>query len=151
MFTRLSRFPRKKNAWIQVTLTIDSIACEQPLLFGRVKRAARKRASKRRSREGPPPVLRLLSRASRASTFHRACSQAIYEGSNRGYATKPKKKKKQQNNTVEYIAGKSFLFIHTEGKIRLLILILLLLLYIIIIINIIINIILILILYYYYY
>ena len=30
------------------------IACEQALLFGRAKRAARERASERRSREGPP-------------------------------------------------------------------------------------------------
>ena len=43
------------------------IACEQALLFGRAKRAARERASERRSREGQS---RLLSRASRACTFH---------------------------------------------------------------------------------
>ena len=48
-----------------------SIACEQALLFGRAKRAARERASELRNREGPPPPQsRLLSRASRACTFH---------------------------------------------------------------------------------
>ena len=46
-----------------------SIACEQALLFGRAKRAAREREGERRSREGPAQS-RLLSRASRACTFH---------------------------------------------------------------------------------
>ena len=46
---------------------ISVIAWEQALLFGRAKRAARERASQRRSREGQS---RLLSRASRACTFH---------------------------------------------------------------------------------
>ena len=31
----------------------ERVACEQALLFGRAKRAARERASERRSREGP--------------------------------------------------------------------------------------------------
>ena len=31
----------------------DLIACEQALLFGRAKQAARERASERKSREGP--------------------------------------------------------------------------------------------------
>ena len=57
------------------------IACEQALLFGRTKRAAQEHSSERR-RPPAPPRLRLLSRASRAFTFHyipkwRACSQAI--------------------------------------------------------------------------
>ena len=39
---------------------VSRIACEQALLFGRAKRAARER----------PPQSRLLSRASRACTFH---------------------------------------------------------------------------------
>ena len=43
-----------------------SLACKQALLFVRAKRAKRERASEWRSCEGP----RLLSRASRASTFH---------------------------------------------------------------------------------
>ena len=34
-----------------------SIACEQALLFGRAKRAARERAIEPRSREGPPPAV----------------------------------------------------------------------------------------------
>ena len=57
----------------------DSVVCEQALLFGRVKQAARERASERQSREKPPaPGFR--ARASRASAFHdipkwRACSQ----------------------------------------------------------------------------
>ena len=45
------------------------IACEQALLFGWEKRAAQERASERR-RPPSPPLSRLLSRASRASTFH---------------------------------------------------------------------------------
>ena len=44
------------------------IACEQALLFGRTKRAARERASEQRIPHAPP-LSRLLSRASRASTF----------------------------------------------------------------------------------
>ena len=48
-----------------------SLACEQALLFGRVKRVSRERASERRSREGP---------RSREAHFaypnRRACSQA---------------------------------------------------------------------------
>ena len=36
------------------------LACEQALLFGRAKRAARERASERRSREGPPPAVASL-------------------------------------------------------------------------------------------
>ena len=32
---------------------IENLACEQALLFGRVKRVSRERASERRSREGP--------------------------------------------------------------------------------------------------
>ena len=50
-----------------------NLACEQALLFGPAKRAARERASERRSRDGPTPrpsQSRLLSRASRACTFH---------------------------------------------------------------------------------
>ena len=47
-----------------------SIACVQALLFGRAKRAARERAIEPRSRKGPPPQSLLLSRASRACTFH---------------------------------------------------------------------------------
>ena len=38
------------------------IACEQALLFGRANRAARERASERRSREGPAPRSRVLAR-----------------------------------------------------------------------------------------
>ena len=45
------------------------IACEQALLFGRTKRAAREHASER-GRSPSPLLSRLLSRASRASTFH---------------------------------------------------------------------------------
>ena len=33
-------------------LSLRSVACEQALLFGRVKRVSRERASERRSREG---------------------------------------------------------------------------------------------------
>ena len=53
----------------------DSVVCEQALLFGRVKQAARERASERQSREKPPaPGFR--ARSSRASAFHAsACSQ----------------------------------------------------------------------------
>ena len=36
-----------------VTSTAVQLACEQALLFGRVKRVSRERASKQRSREGP--------------------------------------------------------------------------------------------------
>ena len=39
------------------------VACEQALLFGRVKRVSRERASGRRSREGPRPLTRLASLA----------------------------------------------------------------------------------------
>ena len=39
------------------------VACEQALLFGRVKRVSRERASGRRSREGPRPLARLASLA----------------------------------------------------------------------------------------
>ena len=52
-----------------------------------------------------------------------------YEGSNSGYAIKPKKKQQQQKqnskmasrhrNTGEYIAGKSFLFISLKEKLDL--------------------------------
>ena len=39
------------------------VACAQALLFGRVKRVSRERASGRRSREGPRPLTRLASLA----------------------------------------------------------------------------------------
>ena len=47
-----------------------------------------------------------------------------YEGSNNGYAIKPKKKKNSKTtsrhrNTVEYIAGKPFLFISLKEKLDL--------------------------------
>ena len=45
-----------------------------------------------------------------------------YEGSNSGYAIKPKKDSKttsRHRNTVEYIAGKSFLFIPLKEKLDL--------------------------------
>ena len=50
-----------------------------------------------------------------------------YEGRNSGYAIKPKKQNKKKNsktasrhrNTVEYIAGKSFLFISLKEKLDL--------------------------------
>ena len=45
------------------------LACEQALLFGRAKRAARERASEREAARDRPPLSRLFSRASRASTF----------------------------------------------------------------------------------
>ena len=34
-------------------VAVSQLACEQALLFGRVKRVSRERASERRSREGP--------------------------------------------------------------------------------------------------
>ena len=49
-------------------------------------------------------------------------SRTFYERSNSGYAMKPKKKKKnskttnRHQNAVEYIAGKSFLFISFKKK-----------------------------------
>ena len=45
-----------------------------------------------------------------------------YEGSNSGYAIKPKKNSKmtsRHQNTVEYITGKSFLFISLKEKLHL--------------------------------
>ena len=52
-------------------------ACKQALLFGRAKQAVRERASDRAKPRGakeilprPAPLSRLLSHASRASTFH---------------------------------------------------------------------------------
>ena len=45
---------------------VKELACEQALLFGRVKRVSRERASERRSREGPakgrPPRSCVLAR-----------------------------------------------------------------------------------------
>ena len=43
------------HSYIRPKSTADKrgLACEQALLFGRAKRAARERASERRSREGP--------------------------------------------------------------------------------------------------
>ena len=48
-------------------------------------------------------------------------SRTFYERSNSGYAMKPKKKKNSKTtnrhqNAVEYIAGKSFLFISFKNK-----------------------------------
>ena len=65
-----------------------TVACEQALLFGRAKRAARERMSERRSREGPRglslprPCLRVSSRVPLVRPLfmipakQRACSQA---------------------------------------------------------------------------
>ena len=36
-----------------LSVFVNFVACEQAFLFGRAKRAARERASERRSREGP--------------------------------------------------------------------------------------------------
>ena len=44
-----------------------ALACEQALLFGRVKRVSRERASERRSCEGPRPLARAFSRGSLCS------------------------------------------------------------------------------------
>ena len=72
---RLCTWPHFENEGLW-----DSVVCEQALLFGRAKQAARERASERQSREeAPAPSFR--ARASRASAFHdipkwRACSQA---------------------------------------------------------------------------
>ena len=57
------------------------LACEQALLFGRVKRVSRERASERRSREGQSnPFLGPSLARSREARFacpnRRACSQA---------------------------------------------------------------------------
>ena len=52
----------------------SGVACEQALLFGRAKRAARERTS------------RLLSRASRASTFHDIPQiESLLAGQDRGW------------------------------------------------------------------
>ena len=52
-----------ETSWSTKDCVIDAyLACEQALLFGRAKRAAREGARGRQSR--------LLSRASRACTFH---------------------------------------------------------------------------------
>ena len=53
-------------------------ACEQALLFGRVKRGSRERASERRRREGPAktPSLARSREARFAFPNRRACSQA---------------------------------------------------------------------------
>ena len=48
----VSRTSRARKVKINLVSTV-SLACEQALLFGRAKRAARERASERRSREGP--------------------------------------------------------------------------------------------------
>ena len=40
--------------WLNYKKVVSVLACEQALLFGRVKRVSRERASERRSREGPP-------------------------------------------------------------------------------------------------
>ena len=54
-----------------------NVACEQALLFGRVKRVARERASERRSREGQRSPLLARSRETRFACPNRtACSQA---------------------------------------------------------------------------
>ena len=52
------------------------LACEQALLFGRVKRVSRERASERQSREGQSPSLARSREARFARPNRRACSQA---------------------------------------------------------------------------
>ena len=51
------------------------IACEQALLFGRVKRVSGERASERRSREGPRSrvLARLASLAQKGEVARRLC------------------------------------------------------------------------------
>ena len=55
------------------------------------------------------------------TTVHK--TKSSYEGSNSGYTIKPKKKNSKtttrHRNTVEYIAGKSFLFISLKEKLDL--------------------------------
>ena len=53
-----------------------AIACEQALLFGRVKRISRELASERRSREGPPSLARSRE-VHFACPNRRVCSQGI--------------------------------------------------------------------------
>ena len=64
------------NNWVdsKVAIINSSIACEQALLFGRVKRVSRERASERRSRKGPS--LARSREAHFACLNRRACSQA---------------------------------------------------------------------------
>ena len=53
---RLYRSSTKEKEFVvlcSVLLKTWKLACERALLFGRAKRAARERASERRSREGP--------------------------------------------------------------------------------------------------
>ena len=59
---------------------VMELACEQALLFGRVKRVSRERASERRSREGLGRSLTRSREARFACPNRRACSQAIMEG-----------------------------------------------------------------------
>ena len=49
-------FGRSVHYWVSCAINNGGgffVACEQALLFGRVKRVSRERASERRSREGP--------------------------------------------------------------------------------------------------
>ena len=57
-------------------LTTCALACEQALLFGRVKRVSRERASERQSLEGLGPSLARSREARFACPNRRACSQA---------------------------------------------------------------------------
>ena len=67
LFTICPKWRASSHAFPFLALLI--IACEQALLFGRTKRSAREHASGRQ-RPSSPPLSRLLSRSSRASTFH---------------------------------------------------------------------------------
>ena len=69
------------------------VACEQALLFGRVKRVSRERASGRRSREGPRPLTRLASlaqigelvrRLNVGNVFLELNSKRLYRSSEKG-------------------------------------------------------------------
>ena len=69
------------------------VACEQALLFGRVKRVSRERASGPRSREGPRPLARLASlaqieelarRLNVGNVFLELNSKRLYRSSEKG-------------------------------------------------------------------
>ena len=69
------------------------VACEQALLFRRVKRVSRERASGRRSREGPRPLARLASlaqigelarRRNVGNVFLELNSKRLYRSSEKG-------------------------------------------------------------------